>query len=103
MSIVERINNQAIQVGQGARVGVQNLFLLICKIVSGLLLGLTFSLVGQEVLRYGPVPFWYVIVITASAFYRLSKSWGSIGLLIFNLLCILAALLVRMYVVVAPG
>lgn len=103
MSIVDRINNQAIQMGASAKLGVQSFFLLSCKIVSGLVLGLTFSLVGQEVFQYGPLLFGFVIVAITSVFYRLSKSWGPIGLLIFDLLCILAALLIRMYVVVAPG
>jgi hypothetical protein len=103
MSIVDRINSQTMQMGASAKLGIQNFFLLSCKVISGLILGLTFSLVGQEVFHYGPVLFGFAIVAITSVFYKLSKSWGSIGLLIFDLLCILAALLVRMYIVVAPG
>ena len=103
MSIVDRINDQAMQMGQNAKVGVQSLLLLGCKVSSGMILGLTFALIGQEVSNYGPILFWFVIIAVTATFYRLSRSWGSIGLLIFNLLCILAALLIRMYIVVAPG
>ncbi len=103
MSIVDRINSQAMQMGANAKLGVQNFFLLSGKVVSGLILGLTFSLVGQEIFHYGPVLFGFVIVAMTSAFYKVSKAWGPIGLLIFDLLCILAALLIRMYIVVAPG
>lgn len=103
MSIVDRINDQAMQMGENAKVGVQSLLLLACKLASGLILGLTFALIGQEVFNYGPILFWFVILSVTAAFYKISRSWGSIGLLIFNLLCILAALLIRMYIVVAPG
>lgn len=103
MSLVDRLNNQAIQLGNNAKAGAQNLFLLSCKVLTGLLLGLTFSLVGQEVFHYQPVLFWFVIVAITAIFYKISKAWGGVGLLIFDLLCVLAALLIRMYVVIAPG
>lgn len=103
MSIVDRINSQAMQMTNNAKVGVQNLFLLFCKLVSGVIIGLTLALVGQVVFNYGPVLFWFVIFMISAAFYRLTKSWGPIGLLIFDLLIILAALLIRMYIIVAPG
>ena len=86
-----------------AKVGVQNLFLLSCKIISGLIMGLTLALVGDVVFNYGPVLFWFVILVVTSAFYKVTKNWGPIGLLIFDLLAVLAALLIRMYIIAAPG
>ena len=103
MSIVERINSQAMQMGANARVGFESLLLLGCKLISGLVLGLTFALVGQEVSQIGPVLFWFIILVICGSFLKISKTWGNIGLLIFDLLFILAALLIRMYVVIAPG
>lgn len=103
MSIVNRINSQAIHLGQTAKVGAQSLFLVFCKILTGLLLGLTLALVGQEIFRFGPILFWFILLISTSTFYKISKEWGGAGLLIFDLLCVLGALLIRMYVVVAPG
>lgn len=103
MSIVDRINSQAMEMSASAKQGVQSFFLLSCKLFSGLILGLTFALVGQEVFDFGPILFWFVILTITATFYRLSKNWGAIGLLIFDLLSVLGALLIRMYVVVAPG
>lgn len=103
MNIVDRINDQATQMTNNAKVGLQNLLLLSCKVISGIIMGLTFALVGQVVMSFGPILFWFTIIVVTAAFYRISKSWGGIGLLIFDLLCILAALLIRMYVLVAPG
>lgn len=103
MSILERINNQAVQMSANAKLGVQSLLLSICKLCSGAIIGLTFALIGQEIWQLGPILFWFVILSVTAAFYKISKQWTSIGLLIFDLLAILAALLIRMYVVVAPG
>jgi len=103
MSVLEQINHKASQFGTSTKLGVQSLFLMLCKIISGLILGLTFGLIGQQVFMYGSLLFGFVILTVTGAFYKISKSWGSIGLLIFDLLCVLAALLIRMYVVVAPG
>ncbi len=103
MSVLDQINSKASQMGTNARLGLQGLLLILCKIISGLILGLTFALIGEQIFQYGPLLFSFVIITVTGAFYRISKSWGSIGLLIFDLLCILAALLIRMYVVVAPG
>ena len=103
MSIVDRINYQAMQMGAGAKAGFQSVLLAFAKILSGALVGLTFTLVGTEIFDYGPIMFWFVLIVFTLSFYRLSKSWSFIGLFIFDLLCILAALLIRMYIVVAPG
>lgn len=103
MGVLDQINSRAVQASASAKAGMQSLFLITGKIITGLILGLTFSLIGDEVFKYGPLLFGFVIVTVTAAFYRIAKPWGSIGLLIFNLLSILAALLIRMYVVVAPG
>jgi len=103
MNVIDQINNKATQVTTSAKVGVQSLILVLCKIISGMVLGLTFSLIGEQVFQYGPILFSFVFLTVTGAFYRISKPWGSVGLLIFDLLCVLAALLIRMYVVVAPG
>ncbi len=103
MGVIDHINQRATQAGENAKAGLRNFLLFSCKIISGLTLGLTFSLIGQQVFQYGPLLFIFVILTMTSIFYKVSKSWNSIGLLIFDLLAILSALLIRMYVVVAPG
>jgi hypothetical protein len=77
------------------------------KLFSGLVLGLTFGLVMQEMLGYGDdenlLAFFFVIIVTASAFMRIVKSWSFVTLLVFNLICVLVGMIMRLYVMVAPG
>lgn len=80
-----------------------NLVLFFFKLISGLGLGLTMALIGQEIIHYGNFALFFVIMATTGAFFRVSKSWQFVGVAVFDLICILIGLLLRMYILVAPG
>lgn len=73
------------------------------KVFSGLVIGLTFALTGRELLGYGNLSFSFVVITALMAFMHISRRWGLGFLLIFDGLCVLAALLLKMYIVIAPG
>ena len=77
--------------------------LLIVKIYSGLVVGLTIALVGEEIFGFGTLSFSFVAVVILTAFLKVARSWSWMQLLIFDLVCLLVGLLLRMYVLVAPG
>lgn len=84
-----------------------DVFLFAIKLVSGAVLGLTFALVMQEILGKSEsenlLAFFFVIVVTAGVFLRLSKAWGLAAILIFDLICVLLGMVLRLYIMVAPG
>lgn len=71
--------------------------------LSGLFVGLTIALVGEEAIGYGVFSFVLVIAVMTGTILRVSKKWGWIHLLIFNLICVLLGLCLRMYILIAPG
>ena len=71
--------------------------------LSGLFVGLTLSLIGEEAIGYGVFSFVLVIAVTTAAILRVSKKWSWMHLLIFNLVCVLLGLCLRMYILIAPG
>lgn len=73
------------------------------KIFSGFMIGLTFALIFRELLNVGQFIFLFVIVSTIGVFFKLSQKWKFTGVLLFNLFCVMTALLLRMYIVIAPG
>ena len=79
------------------------IFTFFFKLVTGLFLGLTFALVGEELIGYESLAFWFVIVAILGAFLRVSRAWSAGAVLVFNLVCVLVGMLLRMYIVVAPG
>ncbi len=77
------------------------------KLVSGAILGLTFALIMQEVMGKAEnenlIAFFFVVIVTAGAFLRIAKSWGLTAILIFDLICVLLGMVLRMYIMVAPN
>ena len=84
-----------------------SLALFSMKFISGAIVGLTFALIMQEVLGKadddGLMTFLLVIVITTGIFMRVAKSWGLTAILIFDLIAVLVGLVLRLYIMVAPG
>lgn len=73
------------------------------RAATALILGLTFALIFQVMIGYQMLGFSFVIVAVTMAFLRISRAWGGVAILVFNLICVLIALLLRMYILVAPG
>lgn len=80
-----------------------SLALFFFRLVTGLWVGLTLALIGQEIMSYGDFAFIFAIVVLTAAFLKMSKPWQWVGVGVFNLICILIGLLLRMYILVAPG
>ena len=76
--------------------------LLGVRVATGLLIGLTLALIGQEIVKYGWLSFVLVILVTAGLMTKISKNWTWLHLLIFNLICVLIAMILRMYILIAP-
>lgn len=85
------------------RTTTSSLLLAMAKLISGLLLGLTLSLIMQEIFHYEMILFFFVILVTILTFLKVSKSWSWMNLLTFDLICVLGSLLLRMYILLAPG
>jgi cell shape-determining protein MreD len=79
------------------------LALLAFRLLSGVVLGLTLSLIGQEIIGYEMISFTLITLIVVTMFVRITKSWTWTHIFIFDLICILIGLLLRMYILIAPG
>jgi hypothetical protein len=73
------------------------------KALSGALVGLTLALILEEVIQYGVLSFVLVTVVVTACTLRIAKSWTWTHILIFDLICVLIGLLLRMYILIAPG
>lgn len=77
--------------------------LIAFKIFTGLFLGLTLALIGDQIIGYGVFSLILVMLVTAGAVIKISKSWTWTHMFIFNLICLLVGMLLRMYILIAPG
>lgn len=77
--------------------------LLVLKTVSGFVIGLTLALILRQLMELGHFTFTFMIVAVIAVFIKLSSSWKFTGVLLFNLFCIMTAMLLKMYIMIAPG
>lgn len=77
--------------------------LLTFKILTGLFLGLTLALIVDQIVDYGRISFTLVLLVTAGALFKITRTWTWLHMLIFNLICVLIGLLLYMYILIAPG
>jgi hypothetical protein len=85
------------------KTGSNAVSLMAFKAVLGLILGLTFALIGDEIVGYGSFSFLLVIVVTTGALMKITKAWTWAQMAVFSLICVLIGLLLRMYILIAPG
>ena len=102
MGITTKIGQVFGQMQDGVKSSSKSLFGLILKIVTGFFFGLTFALIGQEVFQYGTLLFAFTMILTGAVIFRLVASWTLVSTLVFDLIAVLVALLLRMYVLMAP-
>lgn len=81
--------------------------LFFVKFISGAILGLTFGLIMQEILGKAEgenvLGFFFMIIATSAAFMKVAKSWRWAAVLIFDLICVLVGLVLRLYILIAPN
>lgn len=102
MSFGERMQGFASNAEQNVKQTSYAVSHFLLSLVTGLMLGLTLGLIGQEFVGYGVFALCFAIVVVTALTLRGLKNWTMGKILIFDLFCILVAMLLRMYILVAP-
>lgn len=83
-----------------------DLLLFSAKFFSGATVGLTIALITEVMLGNSEGENWivfvFVIALVTAMFLRLAKTWSLTAVLVFDLICVLAGMLLRLYILVAP-
>jgi len=88
---------------QGFKKSTAGLGLLILKLVSAAAFAYILALIGRGLLIYETFAFWFVFMVCFGVYFRITKGWAFLGVIVLNLILFLTGLLLRMYVLVAPG
>lgn len=78
------------------------IFSFVLKIITGSWLGATFATVVHTVAKIGTLSYVFIIVATLGLIFRILKGWSIFGIVVFNLVFFLTAVLLRMYIYMAP-
>lgn len=102
MGISDRLKGMATSAQDGAKTSALSLLHFSLRFTTGILLGLVFGLIGQELIGYGIFSLLFVMVVVLAGIMRLLSNWSMGQVLIFDLICILVVMLLRMYILAAP-
>ena len=75
----------------------------IFRVMTGGWIGMVFAHIFQQLFGFGNLLFFFVIVLATGAVVKMTRGWGFVSVVIFNLFCVLVGALLRMYIMVAPG
>lgn len=102
MSLGDRMRGLASGAQEGVKTTSISLVHFSLRFLTGIFLGLVLALIGQELLGYGMFSLLLVVVVTLAASFKVLSTWGIGQILIFDLICVLVGMLLRMYILVAP-
>lgn len=102
MGITEKVSQIAGQVQDGVKSTSVSFVSLILKFVTAFFVALTLSLIGQEMMGSGTFTFIFTMVLVIGLVMKLIGKWAVGAVLLFDLFCVLMALLLKLYLQVAP-
>lgn len=102
MGLGAKVSNMSQQIQDGFRITLTGLFSWSLKLISAFVIGLTFALIGQEAFRYGNMAFLLVLVVAAGLIVRWISTWTALNVVVFDLICVLVGLSLKMYIMLAP-
>jgi hypothetical protein len=73
------------------------------RVLTGSWIGLIFAHFFQMIFGFENFLFLFVIILFTGVVVRITRGWGFLSVVIFNLFCILVTALLQMYIKVAPG
>jgi hypothetical protein len=102
MSISDKMKGLSTNMQEGVKSSSVSLIGLTLRVVTGLAVGLTLALVGQELAGYGSLSLTFVMIVVMGLVFKTTTGWSIGKILIFDLILVLVAMLLRMYILVAP-
>lgn len=102
MGIGDKMNQLATNLQDGVKSTSTSLLGLTVKFVTSFFLGLTLALIAQEMIQYGTLAFVFMMLVVMGLVYKLISKWSLGSTLVFDLVCVLVALVLRMYILLAP-
>jgi hypothetical protein len=102
MGITDKVERIASQMQDGVKRSTTSIFGVSLKSFTSFMLAYTVALIMQEMMTFGNFAFVFIMVVVTSLVMRLLWNWSILQVLLFDLICVLVGLLLRMYILMAP-
>ena len=102
MGLSDKIGQLANNIQDGVKGTTTSLTSMTVKILTALFFSMTVSMIAQELIQYGTFAFMFMMLVVMGLVYKLIAKWTLGATLVFDLICVLVALVLRMYIMLAP-
>lgn len=102
MGLTDNIKNLSQQLQQSAKNTSISLTQRTLRIISGFFIGLVLALITQELMHTEVLMFLFLTTLISAIIYKLLARLQIFQILIFDLICVLIGILLRMYIMIAP-
>ena len=102
MGIGDKMRGMANSAQEGVKSTTISFFHFTLRFLTGIFLGLVFGLIGQELIGFGTLALIFMMVVVMGLVVKTTSGWNLGKILIFDLFLVLVAMLLRMYILVAP-
>lgn len=102
MGMSDKMQSFSTNVQDGVKTSSVSLICLTLRVLTGFMLGLTLALIGQELIGYGTLALVFMMVVVMGLVLKTTSGWNIGKILILDLILVLVAMLLRMYILVAP-
>lgn len=102
MGIADKLGQWSDQVQTGVKKTSSSLMTWVLKVMTALVVAMTLTLIAQELFDFGSFIFVFLFVLQSALMIKIMSAWSMGAVLIFDLICALIALLLRMYLLIAP-
>jgi hypothetical protein len=102
MGFVDNLKNLTSNLQQSATMATVTLSQSILRLVTGFFVGLVLALIIQQFTSAGTFALVFLTCFFLLLIYRLLRSLTVMQILIFDVICILSAISLRMYIMLAP-
>lgn len=102
MSIGEKMRSIAVGAQEGVKSGTLQMTHLALRVVTGIFVGLVLSLIAKQLIGYGNLSMLFVMLVILALIVRALKFWSFGKIFVFDIVCILVATVLNMYIHLAP-
>ena len=102
MKLGENLKNAAFNMQQGAKNTAISTAQRILRLISGFFVGMVLAIIVAELTQSGQLMLVFLTILFMAMFYKLLSRLQIFQILIFDLICVLIAALLRMYIMIAP-
>lgn len=102
MGLADNFKNMAQQIQMTTKNTTVSFTQKMMRLVSGFFIGLVLGLIIQELTHSGSLVLTFLTILITATIYKLLARFNLFQILIFDLICVLVATLLRMYIMIAP-